>query len=232
MGRLPLRRRQRIPVCHPHVPIYNVWPSPTCRRTGTGPPGDTSAHTFSTGSAVRTQSNTNSPTLSPLDQRPGRTDEPHRQGWDNQGVPLSLKSLKTRVLAFVSAYNFVKHLNALRWKAPFEAICQTWTIFPRRISNSAHFTSSRDQTPACRPPALPMMASRQQAARRARRHQIPSNLGLAIYPLRHDNGQLGPALLLLALMQGDHPDAAQVIHFISFNRRRAGECEGSMARPL
>ena len=32
-----------------------------------------------------------------------------------------LDSLKTHVLAFVSAYNFAKHLKALRWKTPFES---------------------------------------------------------------------------------------------------------------
>ena len=34
-----------------------------------------------------------------------------------------LESLKTHVLAFVSAYNFAKHLKAIRWKTSFEAIC-------------------------------------------------------------------------------------------------------------
>ena len=36
-----------------------------------------------------------------------------------------LESLKAHVLAFVSAYNFAKHLQALRWKTPFEAVCHT-----------------------------------------------------------------------------------------------------------
>ena len=35
-----------------------------------------------------------------------------------------LDSFKAHVLAFVSAYNFAKHLKAIRWKTPFEAICQ------------------------------------------------------------------------------------------------------------
>ena len=39
-------------------------------------------------------------------------------------------SLKAHVLAFVSAYNFAKHLKALRWKTPFEAVCQAWTTTP------------------------------------------------------------------------------------------------------
>lgn len=45
-----------------------------------------------------------------------------------------LESLKAHVLAFVwafvSAYNFAKHLKALRWKTPFKAICQAWTKTP------------------------------------------------------------------------------------------------------
>jgi transposase-like protein len=35
----------------------------------------------------------------------------------------SLISLKAHVVAFVAAYNFAKHLKALRWRTPFEAIC-------------------------------------------------------------------------------------------------------------
>ena len=42
----------------------------------------------------------------------------------------SLESLKAHVLAFVTAYNFAKHLKALRWKTPFEAICSAWTKDP------------------------------------------------------------------------------------------------------
>ena len=41
-----------------------------------------------------------------------------------------LESLKAHVFAFVSAYNFAKHLKAIRWKTPFEVICQAWTKTP------------------------------------------------------------------------------------------------------
>ena len=41
-----------------------------------------------------------------------------------------LESLKAHVLAFVSAYNFAKHLKTLRWRTPFEAICHAWTTTP------------------------------------------------------------------------------------------------------
>jgi hypothetical protein len=41
-----------------------------------------------------------------------------------------LESLKAHVLAFVSAYNFAKHLKAIRWKTRFEAVCNAWTTTP------------------------------------------------------------------------------------------------------
>jgi len=41
-----------------------------------------------------------------------------------------LESLKAHVLAFVAAYNFSKHLKALRWRTPFEAVCKEWTNNP------------------------------------------------------------------------------------------------------
>ena len=41
-----------------------------------------------------------------------------------------LEGLKRHVLAFVSAYNFAKHLRSLRWKTPLETVCQAWTANP------------------------------------------------------------------------------------------------------
>ena len=41
-----------------------------------------------------------------------------------------LESLKAHVLAFVSAYNFAKHLKSIRWKTPFEFVCHAWTTTP------------------------------------------------------------------------------------------------------
>jgi hypothetical protein len=38
-----------------------------------------------------------------------------------------LESLKAHVVAFVAAYNFAKHLKALRWRTPYQAICDAWT---------------------------------------------------------------------------------------------------------
>ena len=41
-----------------------------------------------------------------------------------------IESLKAHVLAFMKADNFAKHLKALRWKTPFEAIALAWTKDP------------------------------------------------------------------------------------------------------
>ena len=46
-----------------------------------------------------------------------------------------LESLKAHVLAFVTAYNFAKHLKALRWRTPFQAICDAWTKDPSRLQD-------------------------------------------------------------------------------------------------
>lgn len=41
-----------------------------------------------------------------------------------------LDALRAHVLAFVSAYNFARHLKALKWRTPFEAIAHAWTKSP------------------------------------------------------------------------------------------------------
>jgi transposase InsO family protein len=41
-----------------------------------------------------------------------------------------LEALKAHVLAFVCAYNFAKHLKRLRWRTPFQAVCDAWTRDP------------------------------------------------------------------------------------------------------
>jgi transposase InsO family protein len=41
-----------------------------------------------------------------------------------------LDAVKAHVLAFVTAYNFAKHLKALRWRTPFQAICDAWKDDP------------------------------------------------------------------------------------------------------
>ncbi|UHC16223.1 IS481 family transposase [Methylobacterium currus] len=49
-----------------------------------------------------------------------------------------LQSLKAHVLAFVTAFNVAKHLKALRWKTPFQTICQAWTKDPDRFKIDPH----------------------------------------------------------------------------------------------
>jgi transposase InsO family protein len=49
-----------------------------------------------------------------------------------------LEALKAHVLAFVTAYNFGKHLKALRWRTPFQAICDAWTKDPSAFKIDPH----------------------------------------------------------------------------------------------
>ena len=49
-----------------------------------------------------------------------------------------LESLKAHVLAFVTAYNFAKHLKALRWRTPFQTICNAWTKDPSIFKINPH----------------------------------------------------------------------------------------------
>src|SRR4051794_8190098 len=50
----------------------------------------------------------------------------------------TLASLSAHVLAFVTAYNFAKHLKALRWRTPFQAICDAWTRDPAPFKINPH----------------------------------------------------------------------------------------------
>jgi transposase InsO family protein len=49
-----------------------------------------------------------------------------------------LEALRTHVLAFVAAYNFAKHLKALRWRTPFQAICEAWKGAPSIFKIDPH----------------------------------------------------------------------------------------------
>src|SRR5215210_5952920 len=49
-----------------------------------------------------------------------------------------LDALKAHVLAFVRAYNFAKHLKALRWRTPFQAICDAWAKDPSIFKINPH----------------------------------------------------------------------------------------------
>ena len=48
------------------------------------------------------------------------------------------ESLKARVLSFVTAYNFAKHLKALKWKTPFQSICDAWKSNPSAFKINPH----------------------------------------------------------------------------------------------
>jgi heme oxygenase len=58
-----------------------------------------------------------------------------------------LESLKAHVLTFVTAYNFSKHLKALRWKTPFEAVCNDWTKNPAIFKMHSASPQFPDHTP-------------------------------------------------------------------------------------
>jgi transposase InsO family protein len=49
-----------------------------------------------------------------------------------------LEALRAHVLAFVMAYNFAKHLKALRWRTPFQAICDAWQADPSAFKVNPH----------------------------------------------------------------------------------------------
>lgn len=49
-----------------------------------------------------------------------------------------LDALKAHVLAFVTAYNFAKHLKALRWRTPFQSICDAWQHDPSQFKINPH----------------------------------------------------------------------------------------------
>jgi transposase-like protein len=49
-----------------------------------------------------------------------------------------LESLKAHVLAFVTAYNFAKHLKALQWRTPYQVICEAWTKDPSIFKINPH----------------------------------------------------------------------------------------------
>ena len=49
-----------------------------------------------------------------------------------------LESMTAPILACVTAYNFPKHLESLRWRTPFETICEAWTDDPGRFKINPH----------------------------------------------------------------------------------------------
>jgi transposase InsO family protein len=49
-----------------------------------------------------------------------------------------LEALEAHVLAFARAYNFAKHLKALRWRTPFQAVLDAWTKDPSIFKIDPH----------------------------------------------------------------------------------------------
>ena len=49
-----------------------------------------------------------------------------------------LEALRAHVLAFVTAYDFAKHLKALRWRTPFQALCDAWKADPSAFKINPH----------------------------------------------------------------------------------------------
>ena len=47
-------------------------------------------------------------------------------------------SLKAHLNAFITAYNFAKHLKSLRWRTPFQAIRDAWTKDPAPFIINPH----------------------------------------------------------------------------------------------
>jgi transposase len=47
-------------------------------------------------------------------------------------------SLRAHVQAFLLAYNFAKHLKALRWRTPFQAVCDAWAKDPAIFKIDPH----------------------------------------------------------------------------------------------
>ena len=49
-----------------------------------------------------------------------------------------LEALQAHVPAFVTAYNFAKRLKALRWRTPFQAVCDAWAKDPAIFKIDPH----------------------------------------------------------------------------------------------
>ena len=50
----------------------------------------------------------------------------------------TLENLSAHVQAFIMAYDFAKHLKRLRWRTPFQAICEAWAKDPTPFKINPH----------------------------------------------------------------------------------------------
>lgn len=48
------------------------------------------------------------------------------------------EQLREHLAAFVAAYRFAKHLKALRWRTPYQVICEAWTKDPSIFKINPH----------------------------------------------------------------------------------------------
>ena len=46
--------------------------------------------------------------------------------------------LATHLQAFVTARNFARHLKALRWRTPYQAVCAAWAADPKPFKLDPH----------------------------------------------------------------------------------------------
>src|ERR671916_803751 len=88
-----------------------------------------------------------------------------------------LEALKAHVLAFVTAYNFAKHLKALQWRTPFQAICDAWAKDHAIFKINPHHLIPR--------PNRPVRPSRSRQPRRASEHA-------AVCRPLHERGSISP----------------------------------------
>jgi hypothetical protein len=49
-----------------------------------------------------------------------------------------LASLKAHLQTLLAADNFAKHLKALRWRTPFQAVCDAWKNDPTSFTINPH----------------------------------------------------------------------------------------------
>ena len=78
-----------------------------------------------------------------------------------------LEALQAHVLAFVTTYNLAKHLKALRWRTPFQAVYDAWQANPSIFKiDPHHLMPGPPCTKACaRPGRSPGFGGCQEKAR-------------------------------------------------------------------
>ncbi|MBB4620045.1 hypothetical protein GGQ96_004217 [Sphingomonas abaci] len=69
-----------------------------------------------------------------MDERSGRTDEPHHQGGNRQTLHYETHDqLRTHLADFMAAYNLARRLKTLSGLTPYEYIAKIWTSEPDRF---------------------------------------------------------------------------------------------------